>query len=199
MGQEGGVRKSLVSLLNGMGHRRGPGKEFGRTNEGISEGAEDGGGVRDKTAIEFDEAKEVLKIFDGGGLGIVGNGLNMGGKGSDAGSGDMMTKKVNSRLGKRAFLVVDKNAIGSEDGKDLVEVVEVLLKGRTGNENVIKVDKGERKILENVVHQTLKGLSSITEAIGHVKILKEAEGSNHSSFGNIRGMNRNLMIGLHQI
>ena len=77
--------------------------------------------------------------------------------------------------------------------------MEVLLKGRTGNENVIKVDKGERKILENVVHQTLKGLSSITEAIGHVKILKEAEGSNHSSFGNIRGMNRNLMIGLHQI
>ena len=97
MGQEGGVRKSLVSLLKGMGHRRGPVKEFGRTNEGISEGAEDGGSVRDKTAIEFDEAKEVLKIFDGGGLGIVGNGLNMGGKGSDAGSGDMMTKKVNSK------------------------------------------------------------------------------------------------------
>ena len=127
MGQEGGVREGLFGLLKGMGHRRGPGKGFWRANEGIGERAEDGGGMRNKTAVEIDEAKEALKVFDGGGLGIVSNGLNMGGKGSDAGGGDMMAKKVNSRLGKRAFLGVDKNAVGGEDGKDLVEVVEVLL------------------------------------------------------------------------
>ena len=126
MGQEGGVREGLVGLLKRMGHRRGPGKGFGRANEGIGERAEDGSGMRNKTAVEIDEAKEALKVFDGGGLGIVSNSLNMGGKGSDAGGGDMMAKKVNSRLGKRAFLGVDKNAIGGEDGKDLVEVVEVL-------------------------------------------------------------------------
>ena len=42
-------------------------------------------------------------------------------------------------------------------------------------------------------------MSSIAETIGHVKILKEAERSNHSSFRNIRRVNRNLMIGLHQV
>ena len=78
--------------------------------------------------------------------------MNMEGKGSDAGGGNMIAKKFNSRLGKRAFLGVDKNAIGSEDGEDLVEVVEMLLEGGTGNENVIKIDKGEREILEDVVH-----------------------------------------------
>ena len=152
MGQEGGVREGLFGLLKGIGHRRGPGKDFWRANEGIGERAEDGCGMRNKTAVEIDEAKEALKVFDGGGLWIVGNGLNMGGKGSDAGGGNMMAKKVNSRLGKRAFLGVDKNAIGSEDGEDLVEVVKMLLEGGTGNENVIKIDKGEREILEDVVH-----------------------------------------------
>ena len=73
------------------------------------------------------------------------------------------------------------------------------MEGGTGNENVIKIDKGKREILENVVHQALKSLSSIAEAIGHVKILKEAERSNHGSFRNIRRVNRNLMIGLHQV
>ena len=33
-----------------------------------------------------------------------------------------------------------------------MEVVEMLLEGGTGNENVIKIDKGEREILEDVVH-----------------------------------------------
>ena len=152
MSQEGGVRKGQFGLLKGRGHRRGPGKDFWRSNEGVSERAEDGCGMRNKTAVEIDEAKEALKVFDGGGLWIVGNGLNTGGKGSDAGGGNMMAKKVNSRLGKRAFLGVDKNAIGSEDGEDLVEVVEMLLEGGTGNENVIKIDKGKREILEDVVH-----------------------------------------------
>ena len=97
MGQEGGVIEGLFSLLKGMGHRRGPGNGFGRANEGIGEGAEDGGGMRNKTAVEIDEAKEALKVFDGGGLGIVSNGLNMGGKGSDTGGRDMMTKQAGQK------------------------------------------------------------------------------------------------------
>ena len=72
-----------------------------------------------------------------------------------------------------------------------MEMVNIMLKGGAGNENIIEIDKSKRKILE-------KGLGCITEAIGHVEILKEAKRSNNSSFGNIRGMHRNL-IGLHQI
>jgi hypothetical protein len=39
-------------------------KVFRSSFKGISERAEDGGGVREKTAIEIDEAKETLELFD---------------------------------------------------------------------------------------------------------------------------------------
>ena len=40
--------------------------------------------MRNQTAVEVDEAEETLEILDGGGLGIVSDGLDMGGKGSDS-------------------------------------------------------------------------------------------------------------------
>ena len=108
--------------------------------------------MRNKTAIEVDEAEETLEILDGGGLRIVSDGLDMGGKGSDSSSGDMVAKEVHRGLGKRAFCRIDENAIGSQDGEELVEVMEMLLKGGAGNEDIIEIDKSKRKILENVVH-----------------------------------------------
>ena len=48
MGQEGGVREGQFGFLKGRGHRRGPGKDFWRSNEGIGERAEDGCGMRKK-------------------------------------------------------------------------------------------------------------------------------------------------------
>ena len=81
--------------------------------------------MRNKTAIEIDEAEETLEILDGGGLGIVSDGLDMGGKGGDSSSGDMVAEEVHRGLGKRAFFRIDENAIGSQDGEELVEVMEM--------------------------------------------------------------------------
>ena len=108
--------------------------------------------MRDKMVVEIDEAEETLEILDGGGLGIVSDGLDMGGKGGDSSSGDMVAEEVHRGLGKRAFFRIDENAIGSQDGEELVEVMEMLLKGGAGNEDIIEIDKSKRKILENVVH-----------------------------------------------
>ena len=76
MGKKGSVRKSLLGLLEGVSHRSCPGKSFGRANKGISEGTENGGGARNKTAIEVNEAKETLEIFDGGWLRIISDSLD---------------------------------------------------------------------------------------------------------------------------
>ena len=46
---------------------------------GISEGTENGGGMRNKTAIEVNEAEKTLEIFDGGGLRIISDSLDMRG------------------------------------------------------------------------------------------------------------------------
>ena len=63
--------------------------------------------------------------------------MYMRGEGCDAGGGNMMAEKVYGGLGKRAFFRIYQDAIGSKDGKNLVKVLEMLLEGRTGNEDVI--------------------------------------------------------------
>ena len=57
MSLEGGMSQSLLSLKESLGNSGGPGEELRRANEGIGEGAENGGGVGNKTAVEIDEAK----------------------------------------------------------------------------------------------------------------------------------------------
>ena len=61
----------------------------------------------------------------------------MRGEGCDASGGNMMAEKVDGSLGKRTFFRIYQDAIGSKDGENLVKVLEMLLEGRTGNEDVI--------------------------------------------------------------
>ena len=137
MGKKGSVRKGLFGLLKGMCHRSCPGKSFGRANESISERKETGSGVGNKTVVEVDKAKKTSELFDRGGLRIVCDSLDMRGEGCDACGGNMMAEEVNGSLGKRTFLRTNQDAIGSQDGKNLVKVLEMLLEGRAGNEDVI--------------------------------------------------------------
>ena len=51
------MSQSLLSLKESLGNSGGSGEELRRANEGIGEGAENGGGVGNKTAVEIDEAK----------------------------------------------------------------------------------------------------------------------------------------------
>ena len=76
-------------------------------------------------------------------------------------------------------------------------MLEMLWKGRTGNEDIVKTDENKREVVKQIVHELLKSLSSITEAIRHVKVLIEAKRSDYRRLRNVRSMNRNLMISLH--
>ena len=49
----------------------------------------------------------------------------------------MMAEKVNNSLGKRTFVRINQDTIGGQDGKNLVQVLEMLLEGRAGKEDVI--------------------------------------------------------------
>ena len=77
--------------LERSGHGRSPVESAGRTLEGISEGLEQAGGVGKETAVEVDQAKETLEILNSVWLRVVENGVNIGGKRSDASGGDLMT------------------------------------------------------------------------------------------------------------
>ena len=127
--------------------------------------------MRDKASVEIDEAKETLELFDGHGLRIVSDGLDMRGKGRDTGGRDVVSEEINGGLSKRTLFRIDKDTVGSQDGENLVKVmVEMLLEGRAGNEDNIQVNKCKREILEDVVHEALESLGSVAEAIRHVEI-----------------------------
>ena len=152
MREESCLGKGRFGSLERCGHRGSPGESAGRTLEGISEGLKKAGGMRKKRAGEVDENEEALKVLNSVWLGIVENGVYVGGEGSDAGGGDLVGKEGNRRLGKGAFGEVNKKAIGPENVKELCEMGKVLGKSGTGHENVIQVNKKERKGMEKVVH-----------------------------------------------
>ena len=45
-------------MVEGSSHGRGPGKGFGSPDKCISEGVEDGSGLRNNAAVKINEAKE---------------------------------------------------------------------------------------------------------------------------------------------
>ena len=48
-----------------------------------------------------------------------------------------MAKEVDGSLSKGTFFGINQDAIGGEEGEDLVEVVEVLLEGGTGHKDMV--------------------------------------------------------------
>ena len=53
----------------------------------------------------------------------------------------MVAKKVNGGLGKEALGGINEDAIGCQDGEELTKMLEMLRKGRTGNEDIVKIDE----------------------------------------------------------
>ena len=51
--------------------------------------------------------------------------------------------------------------------------------------------------MKDVVHQSLEGLSRVAEAKGHGEVLIEAKGSDDHYFGDVRGMNGDLVVAFH--
>ena len=199
MGEEGCLGKGRFCSLERSGHGRSPVESAGRTLEGISEGLEQAGGVGKETAVEVDQAKETLEILNSVWLGVVENGVDIGGKRSDASGSDLMTKEGNRRLGKGAFGEVDQKAVGLEDVEELGEMRKVLGKVGTGHQNIIQVNKEEGKTVEKVVHKALEGLGGVAEAKWHGEEFVEAKRGDDSSLRDIRRMNRDLVIAFHQI
>jgi len=89
--------------------------------------------VRKKTAVEIDEAEESLEVLDCVRWGVVENGLDVGREGGDAGGCDGVSEEGEGGLGKHTFGWVDLKAVVAKEGQKLVEVCDVLGKGRTGN------------------------------------------------------------------
>ena len=103
MREEGSLGKGRFGSLERCGHKGSPVEGAASTSKGISEGLEKTGDVRKEMVVEVNRTEEALKVLNSLWLGIVENGVYIGGKGSDASGGDLVAKEGNRRLGKGAF------------------------------------------------------------------------------------------------
>lgn len=71
--------------------------------------------------------------------------------------------------------------------------------GGTGDEDVVEINKNEGKILEDVVHEALECLGGISEAKRHGKVFEKAERGDHRRFGNVGGVNGNLVVTFDEV
>ena len=53
--------------------------------------------------------------------------------------------------------------------------------------------------MEDVVHEALKSLGRIAEAKGHGKVFIEAKRSDDSCFGDVRGMDGDLVVAFDEV
>jgi hypothetical protein len=110
-----------------------------------------------------------------------------------------MTEAIDLRDSKGTLSRVDAEATGGQHIKDLAEVEEMLLPGGAENEEIIKIDKKERKGTEKGVHEALECLGSIFKAKGHEVEFKETKRSDYCGFWNVVFMHGDLIITLFQI
>jgi hypothetical protein len=67
------------------------------------------------------------------------------------------------------------------------------------NEDVVEVSETEVEAAERVVDKALEGLGGVAEAEGHERKFEKTKMSRNSGFGDIRGMNRNLVVRTNKV
>ena len=94
-------------------------------------------------------------------------------------------EEVNGRLPNDALLQVDDETVLGEAGEQRVQVLHVLSHVPAGHQTVIEVDKQERQVGEDSIHQPPESLGCILEAERHVKELKKTEWGDDNRLGDV--------------
>ena len=110
-----------------------------------------------------------------------------------------MTQKRKRGLGKNAFGEINMEAIVTEDVEEGTKMLKMRREIRTGNKNIIKINKHKGEVTQDIVHETLESLSRIFQTKRHGEKFIEAERRDDSRFGDIGGGDRNLMITFSEI
>ena len=87
----------------------------------------------------------------------------------------MVAKKIQVCDADQALVGVDDNSVRGESSKYSSQVFEVLFWGRTCNENIVNVGICSGDTTEDLIHEMLECLSSITKSEWHLDVLKKFE------------------------
>ena len=110
-----------------------------------------------------------------------------------------MTEKIERWNAEDTLGDVDEYSVVTQTFQDKLEVMQVLLMASASNEKVVNVYITEMQTLQDLVHESLKGLGSIPETKWHSQKLEKTKWCGHSSFGNVLLCHRYLVIRPHQV
>ena len=127
------------------------------------------GDARKEAVKEVHAAQEALELNLGIGPGHGRDGVHLGREGNYATGIDDVPQVLDLGNGQKTLLGVDAEAGIVEAPENLVEVIEMLLSGCTGDQDVVQIDEDALHIAQDPVHQPLKGLGRIFEAKRHSK------------------------------
>ena len=78
-----------------------------------------------------------------------------------------VSQELHGGGGVYALCRVDLQAVLLKDGKDLPEMLDVLLQAVAGDDDVVQVAEDEGEVFEYAVHEALEGPGGVAEAEGH--------------------------------
>ena len=105
---------------------------------------------------------------------------------------NMMAEEVQLCNTEQALVGVDDDPMRGESGENCSQVIKVLFWGGAGNENVVNVGVSHWK---DLIHETLKHLSSVAESKWHLDRFKKSKWGGYSSLGNVGRGHWDLVVG----
>jgi hypothetical protein len=111
----------------------------------------------------------------------------------------MVSQEVKRGAAKLALGRVDEEPVLAQQKEKTTESHKMFLHGGGVGQVVIQIGEDGFFRLEDLVHQSLKGLSGITEPKRHVYIFKQAEGCNNGRLRDVRGAYWNLVVAFYKV
>jgi len=78
---------------------------------------------------------------------------------------------------KHALFPVEHHPMLLQAGQDSLQVSHLLSVVGAGDQTIVHIDKHVRHILQDLIHQLLKGLARVAQPEGHAQVLEEPGGS----------------------
>ncbi len=111
--------------------------------------------------VKVHESYESTELTLGLRLGKIANSLNLFRERRDVVEVDVVPEEVQLRDAKEAFVWIDDDSVRGESCEHGSQVIKVLFRGGTCDENVVDVGVSGRNTTEHLVHKPLEGLSSV--------------------------------------
>jgi hypothetical protein len=96
-----------------------------------------------------------------------------------------VAQKFHRRLTENTFFPVNDKAEKTQPLEQGLQVLQVLLQGVAGDDDVIKVSKRESQLGQHSVHHALKRVPCVPQAEGKAAKLEKPEGGRHGRLWNV--------------